>query len=110
MRFELFDESKSIHRIRIKPNANNQILIPDSGSNDDVNQTDDNLTPLLCIHHLSCSNRCTRMEPKIVKLALQVLDKRTNEQHDEHEKEQFNKRITKMEATLERIAEHMLKK
>ena len=104
---DTFEESKSVYHIRIKPNDNNQIFIPDLSDHGEINETDDNLRPLLCIHHLTCSNRCTRMDSKIVKLAFQVLEKNVQEQHDEEEREKFNKRMTKMETTLETIADRL---
>ncbi|XP_031634835.1 transient receptor potential cation channel protein painless-like [Contarinia nasturtii] len=105
--FDTFDETKPIYNIRIKPNDNNQILIPDTNNtNDEVNQTDDNLRPLLCFHRLCC-NRCTHMDSKIVKLAFQCLEKTAIEQHEENEREKHNERLTRMEETLETIVDKL---
>lgn len=104
---DTFEESKSIYRIRVKPNDNNQILFPDLSNHREINDTDDNLRPLLCIHHLTCSNRFTRMDSKIVKLAFQVLEKNAKEQHDAEEREKFNKRLMRMESTLDTIADRL---
>lgn len=68
---------------------------------------DDNVKPLRCLTHLSCSNRCARMDAKIIKLAFQVLEKKSNEQHDEDEKEKFNRKIERMETTLDKIEEKL---
>lgn len=104
LKAEIFEEPKLIHEIIIKTNDNNQILIPELISNEDETDTDESLLPLRCSGCFSCSGRCARMDSKIVKLAFQVLDKNALEEHDEHEREQFEKRITKMESTLDTIA------
>lgn len=106
--FDAFDESKPNYNIRIKPNASNQILIPDlTNSNDDVDPTDDNLQPLLCVHRFFCCNRCTHMDSKIVKLAFQCLDKKAIEKQEEDEREKYNERLVRMEATLDAIADKL---
>lgn len=105
-RFE-FEETKSICHLRVKPNDNNLILIPDLNSQDDASDIENNLRPLRCITHLACLDRCARMEPKIVKLAFQALNRAAEEQRDNDEKEQFNKRISKMETILEDISQKL---
>lgn len=106
-RVDTFQEPKSIDQIRIRPNDDNQVLIPDFSSNENETESDDDLKPLRCIHGFSCSDRCARMDMKIVKLAFQVLEKNAEEENDEHEKERFNKRMTKMEHTLDTIASRL---
>lgn len=102
-----FEDTTPIYHIRVKPNIDNQILIPDLNSQEENSDSEDNLKPLRCLTNLSCSNRCARMDAKIIKLAFQVLDKKANEKHDENEKEKFNKRIDRMETTLDKIEEKL---
>lgn len=102
-----FDETKSIYHIRIKPNDYNQILIPDLNTHEGVSDISDNLRPLRCIHFLTCSDPCARMDSKIVKLAFKVLEKNANEEKDENEREQINKRMTKIETTLQTILDKL---
>lgn len=98
-----FDDLKSISHIRVKPNDNNQILIPEWNVNDEVSETGDNLRPLKCMHIFSCSDPCARMDSKIVKFAIQVVEKNAQEEAEENVKEQMDKRITKIEHTLDVI-------
>lgn len=102
-----FDELKSIYHIRIKPNDYNLILIPDLNTHEDVSDISDNLRPVRCLHFLTCNDPCARMDPKIVKLAIKVLEKNANEEKDENEREQLNKRMTKIETTLQSIVEKL---
>lgn len=94
---------KSIQHIRVKPNDNNQILIPDLNTSEGESDFGDNLRPLRCINVFSCSDACARMDSKIVKLALQVLDKNGIQEHDNNERDALNKRIIKIEDTLKII-------
>lgn len=70
-------------------------------SQEEESDVEENLTALHSLVH----HRCARMDAKIVKLALQVLERNANEKHDakHDEKEQFMKRFNQMEATLDRI-------
>lgn len=102
-----FDELKSIYHIRVKPNDNNQILIPDLNTHEDASDMSDNLRPLRCIHILTCSDPCARMDAKIVKLSFSVLEKNAHADQDENEREQLNKRMTKMETTLQSILDKL---
>lgn len=47
------------------------------------------------------------MDSKIVELAFRVLEKNAKVKRHENEREKFNNRITKMETTLETIAERL---
>lgn len=88
--------------IRIKPNDNNRILVPNDGIG--MTQTEE-LRPMQCVH--LCSDRCARMDSKIVKLALQALEKAENEQQEQSRDELLEKRISKMEATLDTISDKL---
>lgn len=81
------------------------MLIPSFQENE--TETDSDLKPLRCIRCFPCSGQCSRMDSKIVKLAFQVLDKNAMEEHEQNEKEEFNKRMTKMEHTLDTIANRL---
>lgn len=87
----------------MKPNDYNQILIPDLSTHEDASDISDNLRPLRCIHFFACSDPCVRMDSKIVKLANQVLEKNALNEKDENEREELNKRMTKIESTLQII-------
>lgn len=100
------EETKSIYHIRVKPNDYNQILIP-SNPNEEESDFGDNLRPLRCIHFFSCSDPCARMDSKIVKHALQVVDKNAIQKNDDNEYELLNNRITKMEKTLTTILDKL---
>lgn len=82
-------------------------MIPESSSNENETETDDDSKPLRCIRCFMCYGRCAHMDSKIVKLAFQVLDKNAMEEHDENEKEEFNRRITRIEHTLDTIANRL---
>lgn len=101
------EELKAIYHIRVKPNDYNQILIPDLNTQEDASDISDNLRPLRCIHFFTCSDPCARMDSKIVKHALQVLEKNASDEKDEYEREQLHKRMTKIETTLETILDRL---
>ena len=94
---DTFKLPKSINRIRVTPNDSNKILIMPA---EDISVS--------WWIHLTFFNRCTRMDSKIVKGAFDVLKKKRKEQTDEEEKEKFNQRISKMETTLEKIANRLM--
>lgn len=98
-----FEESKSVYRIRVKPNDYNQILLPDLNTHDDESVDGESSTPLRCIHIISCSDPCARMDSKIMKHAFQVLERNAIEEHDDDEREKLNKRMIEMENTLKII-------
>lgn len=62
---------------------------------------------LWCLRQCTCLNRYARMDSKIVQLAYQVLEKNADEQHDKEEREEINRRMTKMETALEKIADKL---
>ncbi|XP_055307771.1 transient receptor potential cation channel protein painless-like [Sitodiplosis mosellana] len=94
---DTFKLPKLINRIRVTPNDSNKILI----------MPDEEISVSWWVHLRFC-NRCIRMDSKVVKMAFDVLKKKRKEQHDEEEREKFNKRITKMETTLEKIADRLM--
>lgn len=103
-----FDELKSIYHIRVKPNDYNQILIPDLNTNDEAaSDISDNLRPLRCIHFFTCSDPCARMDSKIVKHALNVLEKNAQNEKDEDERDLLNQRMAKIETTLQTMLDKL---
>lgn len=74
---------------------------------EDVSYISDNLRPLRCIHFLTCSDPCARMDSKIVKLAIQVLEKNALDEKDENEREQLNNRMAKIETSLQTILDKL---
>lgn len=98
-----FEESKSLYRIRVKPNDYNQILIPDLNNHDDESVDGESSTPLRCIHFISCTDPCARMDTKIMKHAFRVLERNAIGEHVDDEREKLNTRMTEMENTLKII-------
>lgn len=105
-RISIFKEFIPLYRVSILPNRNNQIHIhiPKEKSvsgGDDLRSMENNAELLTCI--LPCSfpcGSCTRMEPKIVKYSLQLLEKKRCDLVEDNEKEQLLKRLIRMEAML----------
>lgn len=86
-RIKTFEELKKINRITVAPNNHNhpnriQMHIP----------------------RVMFRNLRMFIDSKIVKVALQVLEKKRKERLDMDEKDEFAKRITKMENSLESIS------
>lgn len=103
-RISVFKELKPTFQIKVKPNANNQILIPvDLEQKQKSDAIDIDEKPVECHDFLSSFGRCSRMDNKIVKLALFVLEKIKHEKYEEIEKDIMNERISKIEASLENI-------
>lgn len=96
----VFQELKPVFRVKVLPNATNQILIP--------NQYDAEKEPeaksIKCHDCFSCFGQCSRMDGKIMKLAFGLLEKVKMEQYEEHESNLLKERIGRIEVTLENIA------
>lgn len=99
----VFQELKPVYQVKVLPNANNQILIPNH--TDAEKETDDR--PVQCYDCVSCFGHCSRMDGKIVKLAYSLLDKMRMEQYEEDENNLLKERIGRIEVTLENIANRL---
>lgn len=88
----------------MKPNLNNQILFPpfnESGI-DDIESGTQRSAP--CTEYFFGIHQHWRMDNKVVKLALSVLDKIRSQQYERNEKEQMNIRFKNIEKMLEIIS------
>lgn len=95
----VFKELKPTFQVRVKPNVNNQILVPDSVDSEDKAES----KQFQCYHCFSCFGRCSRMDRKIVKLAFCLLEKVKMEKYEETEKDQLKDRMRRIEVSLEHI-------
>lgn len=81
----VFNELKPIYQVAVKPNCNNQISVPNDSK------------------AVTCLNRCSRMDRKIVKLAFSLFERVKMEQYEEYEKDLLKDRINQIEHSLENI-------
>lgn len=96
----VFLELKPVFRVKVLPNANNQILIPNQS--DTEKETD--AKAIQCYDCFSCYGQCSRMDSKIVKFAFGLLEKVKMEQYEEEENNLLKERIGRIEVSLENIA------
>lgn len=96
----VFQELKPVFRVKVLPNANNQILIPNQF---DAEKESDDKT-IKCYDCFSCFGQCSRMDSKIVKFAFGLLEKVKMEQYEEEENNLLKERISRIEVNLENIA------
>lgn len=100
----VFKDLKPTFQATVKPNANNQILFPmDFESEKKTDTIDIYEKPVECTNFFSCFGKCARMDKKILKLALLVLEKIKLEKYEDVEKDLLKDRISKIEASLENI-------
>lgn len=98
----VFKRLKPTFHIQVKPNANNQILVPiDSSNQKEKNAMESEKQPIQCF---ACFGNCTRMDKKIMKLAFAVLEKIRMEKYEEDDKDLLKERICNIEVSLENIA------
>ncbi|XP_055300695.1 transient receptor potential cation channel protein painless-like [Sitodiplosis mosellana] len=105
----VFKELKPVFQVRVKPNDNNQISLPvpiDYEKKTDAIENE--MQPIQCHNCFSCFGKCSRMDKKIVKLAMVVLDKVKMEKFEEIEKDLLNDRIGKIEVSLENITNKLI--
>lgn len=99
----VFEELKPVFRIKVLPNANNQILIPNQF---DV-EKDTDAKSIKCYDCFSCFGQCSRMDSKIVKFAFGLLEKVKMEHFEEEENNLLKERIARIEVNLENIANQL---
>lgn len=99
----VFLELAPVFRVKILPNANNQILIP----NQVDAEKDIDAKTIKCYDCFSCFGQCSRMDSKIVKSAFGLLDKVRMEQYEEEENNMLKERIARIEVNLENIANQL---
>lgn len=95
----VFKELKPMFKVRVMPNANNQILVPDSVDMEDKLES----KPFECYHCFSCFGGCSRMDRKIIKQAFSVLEKIKMEKYEETENDHLKERIRHIESSLDKI-------
>lgn len=113
-RISVFKALVSAYKIRIRPNENNQIKAAQRLSKNDIDAVDykagmgsSQLKALECIGCCACFGDCFRMDRKIVKSSLHVLDKLRDEREEEDDKELLKTRIEKIEQSLDQILDKL---
>lgn len=82
-------------------------------SDDEISESEDYINPTSqlkssgCMHFLLCPGQCTQMNRKAVESAIRILKKNENIVNDVDDKELLNKRILKIENTLEIILDKL---
>lgn len=110
-RISVFKTLVSAYKIRVRPNENNQIKAAQRSTNKEIDAVDDlkagmgssQLKALECIGCCSCFGDCFRMDRKIVKSSLHVLDKVRDEREEEDDRELLKTRIQNIEQRLDQI-------
>lgn len=108
-RISIFKKFIPLYRVSILPNRNNQIHIhiptdKNASAGDDLRSMENNDELLTCGSPCSfAGGSCSKMEPKIVKYSLQLLDKKRCDQVEEREKEDLLNRLKRMEAMLNEL-------
>lgn len=113
-RISVFKTLVSAYKIRIRPNENNQIKASQLSPKNTIDSVDykidtetDQLKALECLRCCSCFGDCFRMDRKIVKSSLHVLEKMRSEQEEEDDKEQLKTQIRNIEQSLSEIMEKL---
>lgn len=113
-RISVFKALVSAYKIRVLPNDNNQIKAAQRKPQNTVDTIDhmmDNATShlkaLQCIGCCGCVGDCFRMDRKIVKSSLYVLDKCRAEQDDEKDRQQLETRMRHIEHSLQQIVQRL---
>lgn len=107
-RISVFKDMKPNFQVKVKPNVNNQILLSvDLDYEKKTDAIDFDYKPVGCTKCCSCFGHCSRMDKKIVKLALCVLERIKVEKYEEIEKDLMNKRIHNIEESLEKITKKL---
>lgn len=106
-RISVFKKFIPMYRVSILPNRSNEIQIHFpadkniNGVDRDLRSIENNEEVLTCASPCSFpGGSCTKMEPKIVKYSLQLLDKKRCDQAEESGKEELLNRLSRMEAML----------
>lgn len=102
-RISLFQHFIPLYKVSVLPNIRNQVLIhlPPAESDNKLADIESNSKLLECISScLFFGNRCSSMEPKIVKYSWKVLDKKVNDFYEEKEKIDLKNRILFIEKRL----------
>lgn len=82
--------------IRVRPNAFNQIVVSDfDPTNDDANEKGNSEGSSKSVH--------VYMDPKIVRSARQIMERKSIDEEDDGKIEQVNQRIAEMETMLKII-------
>lgn len=108
-RISIFKKFIPLYRVSILPNRNNQIHIhipvdKNARRGDDLQSIENNDELMTCGSPcLFPGGSCSKMEPKIVKYSLQLLDKKRCDQAEEREKEDLLNRLRKMETMLNEL-------
>lgn len=104
----VFKELKPVFQVRVKPNGNNEILIPNQIEYENkIRLIETDMKPIGCTSGFSCLGGCSRMDRKIVKLAFYVLEKQKIEKFEESEKDMLKERICNIETALGNISEQL---
>lgn len=95
-----------MYRVSILPNRNNQIHIhipveKNANGVEDLRAMENNDSLLACVAPCSFpGGSCSKMEPKIVKYSLQLLEKKRCDDAEESEKEELVNQLRRIEARL----------
>lgn len=105
-RTSIFKKFIPLYRISILPNRSNEIHIhtpadKNVSNGGDLRSMENNEGLLNCLMPYSfLSSSCSKMEPKIVKYSLQLLDKKRCDEAEEFEKEELLNRMNRIESML----------
>lgn len=113
----VFPDYLPLKKLSVLPNANNIVRIPIKREKFQLYDDDDIEDPLKTSKSLDCpmplccifgSQRCARMEKKIVKYAKCVLDSKDSETELENERIELHRRIGNIENRIEQILQIVL--